>query len=202
LAVARAAMRRFHFDCVYFIPSARPPHKSALELLPFAHRLAMVALACAGESRFVPSLAESDCSNGAGKVFYSVDTVRLFRRLFKRPGDRIYFLLGADSFLHIREWKDYQTLLGLCDFVVAHRPGFPSESLRRAIPERLLAVPKVAAGAAAGRIALRKTTIHLLNTVDSEVSATAVRQRLDRGGTIRGLVPAAVEEYIKKQALY
>ena len=65
-----------------------------------------------------------------------MDTVRRFRREFRKPGDRIYFLMGADSFLDIRAWKDYTTFLGLCDFVVAHRPGFPSDSFRRVIPPR------------------------------------------------------------------
>ena len=170
-------------------------------MLPFAHRLAMVALATADHRSFVPSLAEAAGSNGTGGPFYSVDTVRRFQREFNRPGDRIYFLLGADAFLHIREWKSYETLLGLCDFIVAHRPGFPSESMRRALPAKLLA-PK-AKGAAAGNktdrraIALLRTTVRLLDTVESEVSATAVRGRLDHGRSIHGLVPPDVEEYIK-----
>ncbi len=51
-------------------------------------------------------------------------------------------------------------------------------------------------------IALRRTCVHLLGTVSSEVSATEIRQRLHRGQSIHGLVPARVEEYICKQALY
>jgi nicotinate-nucleotide adenylyltransferase len=204
LAVASAAVRRFHLDTVYFIPTAHPPHKKPGEMLPFPHRLAMVALACQGHARFVPSLAES-VNNGTGGPFYSVDTVRHFQREFHERGDRVYFLLGADAFLHIREWRYYETLLGLCDFIVAHRPGFPSESLRRAIPSRLLAPP--AAGGKGRRgdsrsIALSRTTVWLLDTVESEVSATAVRWRLDHGRSIHGLVPKAVEEYINKQSLY
>ena len=34
--------------------------------------------------------------------------------------------VGADQFLEIPTWKDYETLLGLCDFIVASRPGFPA----------------------------------------------------------------------------
>lgn len=202
LAVARAAMRHFHFDQIFFIPSAHPPHKPSRELLPFAHRFAMVALTCADDPRLVPSLAEGDV-NGARRVCYSVDTVRRFQGQFRKPGDRIYFLLGADSFLGIATWKNYETLLGLCDFVVAHRPGFPSEALRRVIPPRLLAqTPAHGKAAVSGAIVLRNTTVYLLDTVDSNVSATSVRQRLDRGRSIHGLVPPRVEDYIKKQALY
>ncbi len=52
------------------------------------------------------------------------------------------------------------------------------------------------------KIALRKSTVHLLTTVASHVSSTEIRHRLDRHQTIHGLVPARVEEYIRGQALY
>ena len=201
LAVARAAERRFRFDEVHFIPAAHPPHKPASDLLPFAHRFAMVALACAGQSRFVPSLAEANNGSGAG-ASYSVDTVRRFQREISRPGDQLYFLLGADSFLEIGTWKEYETLLGLCDFVVASRPGVSGNLLRQVIPQRLLAQPAGDARAGRGAIPLLRTTVHLLDTVASRVSATAVRRRLDLGRNVHGLVPRAVEDYITKQALY
>lgn len=204
LAVARAAVRRFHLDRIYFIPCANPPHKPSSELLPFAHRFAMVALACAEDPRFVPSLAEGETNGTGNRIFYSVDTVARFQRQFHEPGDHIYFVMGADSFLDIRAWKDYRKFLGLCDFVVAHRPGFPSDSFRRVIPPELLAKPAAQAKTRtpARSIALRHTTVYLLDTVDSDVSATGVRRRLDHKRSILGLVPPSVEDYIKKQAIY
>ena len=200
LAVARAAERRFHFDEIHFIPAAHPPHKPASELLPFAHRYAMVALACAGQPHFVPSLAEAN--GDASGASYSVDTVRRFQREICRPGDQLYFLLGSDSFREIGTWKEYETLLGLCDFVVANRPGVSSNALRRVIPQRLLAKRLSDAPAVRGAIPLLRTTVYLLDSVASPVSATAVRRRLDAGRSVRGLVPRAVEDYIIKQALY
>jgi len=206
LDVASAAQRRFHLDQVFFIPVSHPPHKRASEMLPFAHRFALVALACAGYPRFVPSLAEAAFNVRRGQVFYSVDTVRKFQKQFSGPDDRLYFLLGADAFLQIATWKKYKTLLGLCDFVIANRPGFRSEMLYQAIPPELLARPQDHAGPRGSKatvsVALRRTTVHLLDTVASQVSATDVRERLERGQSIRGLVPRGVEEYIKKQALY
>ena len=209
LAVAHATLRTFRLDRIFFIPSGHPPHKPLGELLPYEHRFAMTALACAGNRRFVPSLAE--CADGAGPTaFYSVDTVRRFQSEYDRPGDRIYFIVGADSFLQIATWKDYQTLLGLCDFVVASRPGFRTDALLQVIPPELLADPAQGASKGAQRknsrglrsIALRGSTVHLLDTVASRVSATDVRHRLDRGRSVHGLVPPRVEEYITKQALY
>ena len=209
IAVARAAERRFHLDRVFFIPSSRPPHKSIAELSAYDHRFAMVALACSAYPRFVPSLAEASLDGEGDRFCYSIDTVRRFRKQFNQPGDRIYFIVGADSFLHVQSWKDYAELLELCDFVVANRPGFQTHRIREVIPAALLA-ENGGAGVAPGRrkaaesrvIHLRHTDVYFLETVASQVSATDVRQRMEYGQTIRGLVPPGVEAYINKQALY
>lgn len=202
LAVARAAQRRFHLDEVHFVPSGHPPHKPRQEMAPFAHRYAMVALACADHAHFLPSLADA---GDDGHPRYSVDTVRHFRRLLRHPGDRLYFLIGADAFLEIPTWKDSETLLGLCDFVVASRPGFRMQALRLVIPPDLLGRPQATEGRATHakhEIPLRKTTVYLLDTVASHVSSSEIRRRRHRRQSIHGLVPVRVEEYILKQAIY
>jgi len=203
VAVARAAQRRFHLEQVLFIPLGRPPHKVRHRLAPFPHRFAMVALACAGHPQFVPSLAEAGPELGGQRVYYSIDTVRHFRHVFHRHGDHLYFILGADSFLKIPMWKEYVALLNSCNFIVASRPGFRSDVLRMVIPRELLGRPHASAASADPHaIALRRTTVHLLDSVASDVSATEVRRRCHRGQSIRGLVPPLIEEYIGKQALY
>ena len=100
-------------------------------------------------------------------------------------------------------WRDYETLLGLCDFIVASRPGFKMNALRLVIPPELLAAPAASAQAKDRRtIALRKTSVHLLDMVAAHVSSTEVRRRAHRRQSIHGLVPVRVEEYILRQALY
>jgi nicotinate-nucleotide adenylyltransferase len=203
IAVARAALRRFRLDRIYFIPCGRPPHKRGRELAPFPHRYAMVALACAGQDRFVASLAEAGKDLAGREVSYSVDTVRRFRKQTIARGDRLFFLMGADSFLQIKTWRAPEILLGLCDFIVASRPGFSSDALRRALPASVL--PRAQSESprrAQGILALRRTTVFLLDAVSNPVSATEVRRRLKNDQSVRGLVPARVEEYITRQGLY
>jgi len=203
IAVARAAMRRFDLDRIYFIPCGQPPHKRGRQLAPFAHRYAMVALACAGQNRFVASLAEAGKDLAGREVFYSVDTVRRFQRTVLETGDHLYFLMGADSFLQIKTWRTPEILLGLCDFIVASRPGFASEALRRAVPASVLPRTQDSPAAhVAGTLALRQSTVFLLDAVSDPTSATGVRRRIRQGRTIRGLVPARLEEYITQQGLY
>jgi len=197
MAVARAALRRFHLDEIHFIPSGRPPHKPNHHLAPFPARYAMVALACAEHPAYVASLAEAGADASGLHTFYSIDTVRCFRRRL-RASDRLYYIIGVDAFLHIPTWRSYEALLDSCDFIVASRPGFKLDALRLVIPPELV-------GRDPGdrhTIVLRNTRVHLLDTVRSHVSATEIRERCRHHKPIHGLVPVRVEEYILKQALY
>jgi nicotinate-nucleotide adenylyltransferase len=197
MVVAQAAQKRFHLDAVHFIPSSRPPHKSRSELMPFVHRYTMVALACAEHRGFLPSLAEAPMDGATPHFFYTVDTVRRFRR--EHPNDHVYFIVGADQFLEIPTWKNYESLLDLCDFIIASRPGFRIDALRLVVPPE-----KLGRGPAHDphKVVLRKSVIHLLTTVSSHVSSTEIRERLEQQKSIHGLVPPRVEEYILGQALY
>lgn len=210
LAVARAADRRFNFDEMHFIPASRPPHKLKQHLAPFPHRFAMVALACTEHPHFVPSLAEAGEDFSGTQLHYSVDTVRYFRHAYRGQGNRIFFIIGADAFLDIPMWKEYETLLGLCDFIIANRPGIRLEALRLMIPPDLYARPGARSEKEDEDLAqgspvvaqLERTTVYLLETVSSEVSATDIRRKANRGQSIHGLVSGRVEEYILKQGLY
>ncbi len=205
LAVARAADRRFNFDELHFIPASRPPHKLKQHLAPFPHRFAMVSLACTEHPHFVPSLAEAGEDFSGAQLHYSVDTVRYFRHVNHGHGDRLFFIIGADAFLDIPTWKEYETLLGLSDFIIANRPGIRPEALRLVIPPDLIARPdakKETEHPSQVVAELHKTTVYLLENVSSDVSATDVRRHAQRGQSIHGLVSARVEEYILKQGLY
>ena len=205
LSVARAADRRFNFDELHLIPASRPPHKLKQHLAPFPHRFAMISLASTEHPHFVPSLAEAGEDFSGTQLHYSVDTVRYFRHRYHGHGDDLFFIIGADAFLDIPMWKEYETLLGLCDFIIANRPGIRPEAMRLVIPPDLMARPdarKEADQPSQVVTHLHKTTVYLIENVSSDVSATDVRRHAHRGQSIHGLVSARVEEYILKQGLY
>jgi nicotinate-nucleotide adenylyltransferase len=112
--------------------------------------------------------------------------------------------VGADQFLELPTWKNYEALLDCCDFIIASRPGFKLDALRLVIPPEKLGADgsTTNSGANPGKIALRKSSIYMLTTVSSHVSSTEIRNRLDEHKGIHGLVPPRVEEYILGQALY
>ncbi len=198
LSAARAARERFELDRVYFIPAGRPPHRLGNRLTAFEHRYAMVALACAGEPAFVPSLAESPARRG---VHYSIETVRRFRRELGARA-RLFFLIGADAFLELPSWRQWRALLDRANFLIVSRPGFPLERVAQVLPAELVRGRTANGPVQAQGFRLRQTTAWVLADVWEPVSATEVRRRASKGESLTGLAPPLVADYITQQRLY
>jgi nicotinate-nucleotide adenylyltransferase len=203
LAVAWAAAEKFELGRVYFVPADIPPHKQKHQLTDFKHRFAMLALACAEEPRFVPSLLDAP----TGQANYSIDTVRRFKKTLKKS-DKLYFLIGMDAFQDIATWRQPEELLAECDFIVASRPGYSLEEVGRALPQKLRPPEPVLKALArqssgGGDIALNHAVIHLLPEVHERVSSTQIRAAARQSvKQLSRYVPPFVAEYIKKEGLY
>ena len=209
LAAARVARSRFNVEAIHFVVAGSPPHKQSGPLAPYAHRCAMAALACANQAGLAVSFAEAGADFSGTATFYSVDLVRAYRKRLPQKA-HLYFLIGVDAFLEIGTWREPETLLDSCDFLVVSRPGFHLDSLRRALPAGVFPPGRrdrsernrAARGTGAEVLRLRRSSVHLISSVHVNISSTEIRRRAARGRSIRGLVPAAVEDYICKQALY
>jgi nicotinate-nucleotide adenylyltransferase len=197
LVAARAAQRRFHLERILFIPTGNPPHKIHDHLTDYAQRYAMVALACAGEPRYIPSTLEAPTPDGSSH--YSINTVRAVRRKL-RQHDRPFFLVGADAFLDLPHWKQFRRLLDLVEFIVVSRPRYDADALRQVVPPDLLPARRLPQRG--DTLRLRHGAIHLLRGVDTPVASRDIREDIRAGRPITGVVPKLVEEYILKEGLY
>ena len=197
LRAAQAAAKRFRLERILFVPSGNPPHKIGNHLTAFEHRSNMVALACSGEPRFVPSLLEAPRPDARPQ--YSILTVRKVRRALK-PKDQLYFLIGVDAFLDLPHWKSYRQLLALVNFIVVSRPGYDNQEISRIVPRDLVRHSARAGGA--NTIRLRRGAVHMLQGIDMHVASSDIRDAVQAGRRVTGLVPPLVEEYIRKEGLY
>jgi nicotinate-nucleotide adenylyltransferase len=182
---------------VRLVPSGTPPHRSAPEVAA-GHRLAMVRLAAAGNSRFVVDEREVRRA-GPG---YTFDTLAELRA--EAGGSRpLVLLLGADAFLEFATWHRWHEIFDLAHIAVAHRPGFPLEHWDERMPQplareysaRLLQQPLATHLSPAGGIAVVAFTA-------LDISATAIRGMLRSGASPRYLLPSAVLDYIRQHNLY
>lgn len=215
LALAHAARERFHLGRVYFVPANVPPHKQRHPLSPYFHRYAMVALATIAEKAFIPALLEAPVSSGTAATprsgiipaapNYSIDTVRALKRSL-RKSDRLFFLVGIDAFQDIANWHEAEALFAECEFIVASRPGYSLADVANALPETLRPKPSVTKPfnkqPARGQLVLPGVTVHLLENVHNNISASAIRQAAAAGRSLARFVTPEVGEYIRKMELY
>lgn len=203
IAIACAAIQRLGLDQVLVAPVGTQPLKGDSARSGFADRLAMVKLAVAAEPRLLASDADGPLPDGQPNYTYDA-LQRLRSRL--QPADSLFCLLGADSFLTLRQWHRSAELLLLCDFIVAGRPGFSLEQINAALPDG------VKNTAAHRQPAFTCYTLHgpagetahlfLLPDLDQDISATEIRSALAEGAEQQTVLAPAVAEYIRLHGLY
>lgn len=184
---------------VCLIPAGTPPLRAPPQCAA-VHRLAMVEQALAGVSGFSVDGGEVQAAADNATPSYTVATLERQRRQHgtQRP---LVLLLGADAFSRLESWHRWRELFGLAHIAVATRPGHDLKEVgagETALAGEFAARHGIVAdlGAApAGRIVCFAITA-------LEISATAIRQRLARGLSVRYLVPDPVLDYIETHQLY
>jgi nicotinate-nucleotide adenylyltransferase len=204
IALARLALKRLQLDRVLFAPVGVQPLKRDRPQAGFDDRVAMTELAIEREPQMAISLVDSP--HPGGRPNYTIDAVRALRATLT-PADQLFCLMGADSFLSIGRWYRAAELLLSSDFVVAARPGFDLGRLAGALPEA------VSVGACdvphadslvlclhhAGEPA---SHLYLLPDLAEDVSASAIRAALHRGGIAPAVLAPRVAAYIRTHGLY
>lgn len=195
LRSAEEIRERFALSHTYFVPSFIPPHKEGTDLVSAHHRLRMVELAVADHPFFSPSAVELE----RGGTSFSVDTIRHF--LTSLSPEVLYFIMGLDAFHEIHTWKDYPTIFSLCNVIITSRPGCKEVSLAHLIPVALRG--EFCYDPAAWRCTHTSGhTLAFCSITRLDISASAIRERVQQGKSIRYLVPRQVEEYIIAHKLY
>ena len=198
--VAGRILELFELDEVIFVPAYVPPHKRGTGITSAFHRFAMLALATQTDERWRISTLELD----APERPYAVDTVA---RMQAEVGTsrRLFFLLGADSWLEITSWHEWQKLLQRCDLIVVTRPGYELSGQSPAEVGNILD----ARGMDKRRVSRLLNTdsgprVFLTDAAMVNVSATEIRAaaRSDNANQLREMVPPAVAHYIEKYELY
>lgn len=181
LRAAQEAQVQLKLDEVLFIPTGQPWLKADRQISEARHRVAMVRRAIAGKPHFKLSTIEVDRPGST----YTGDTLTQLRAQ-GGGNDELFLILGWDILMELPQWYEPARLIKLCCFVAVPRPGYPAPNLA--------ALDKAIPGIARQVIVLARPEI--------DVSASAIRERVAQGKSIRGMVPAAVERYIKEQKLY
>jgi nicotinate-nucleotide adenylyltransferase len=110
-------------------------------------------------------------------ISYTVDTLREIK---KASNATLYWVVGSDILSELNKWDKSEDMLQYASFLVFPRDPY-------LLPETL---PR-------GFEALREPGL-----ITSNISSTAIRERISRGLSIHTFVPEKIEEYITKYSLY
>ena len=173
LTLARESEAQFKLDKILFVPARIPPHKQEdLSLTPAFHRARMVALAISGAPRWELSNIEL----ARPGISYTVETLRALREIYPEP-HQLFFIVGADSLADLKKWKEPEEILRLSEWIVAPRPAYP-------LPEKL------------------PPRMHWLKMAPLSLSASELREKIQRGEDVSQWVPPKVTDYLRRTGLY
>jgi len=202
-AVARGLLELFALDGVLFVPAYVAPHKRDRRVSPALDRHAMLALATQGERRFRVSSVEIE----APERPYTVETLTRFLESSSARSERLFFVMGADSWEEITTWREWERVLTMCDHLVVTRPGY--ELGRSHVTEEIRGRVVDARGASRELVEeeLAKAggpRVYLTDVARVDLAATDVRLAAasQKAGALEGLVAPSVAEYISKYGLY
>jgi len=174
LLIAQTIYEAENFDKILFIPAYAPPHKN--NVTPMKHRIEMVKIAISDN----PNFEYSDVDIVRKGISYTIDSIVDIKRNYKLTNDEIYYLIGSDSLIDFKNWKDSKEILDECNVIVAIRPGFrPSD-----IPHWIL------------------QKVHFANIPRFELSSSKIRSRWVKDLTIRYMVTLPIWKYINETNLY
>jgi nicotinate-nucleotide adenylyltransferase len=184
----------FGLEEVIFTPAAIPPHKEAEGIMDPLHRLEMVQRATLKN----PWFSVSDIELKRPGKSYSIDTLRYFKEIHQGS---LFFILGGDAFFEIETWREYETLFSLCHFIVMTRPSSQEKGEAIELPEGLAPFfgydPVIE-----GWIHVSGNHLYLKEITFLDISSTQVRELIEKGGSVRYLIPTEVEAYIEEKGLY
>ncbi len=183
LMLGKTAYDQFKLDEIWFMPNGNPPHKKQESIESDAeHRLKMTALAIEDIRNFKLQDYEVKRVN----VSCSWETMKHFKEQY--PDDEFYFIIGADSLFSIETWVHPDRLFPNCVILAAYRDDIDTaEEMNTQI-------------AYIGK--KYNADIRLLRSPLMQVSSSELRQMIEEGKNITGLVPPKVESYIIKEGLY
>lgn len=120
-------------------------------------------------------LKASDIEFSLPKPSYTSHTLAYLREKYPSHGFKI--IMGSDSFQNISNWKNTESIVSNHEFLVYKRPQFGVEN---------------SIGA----------NITILKAPLLEISATYIRECIQKGKSIKYLVPEVVKEEIEKSSFY
>lgn len=181
LHIAYESIYKLGLDEVIFMPSGNPPHKTNKMITESEIRYELVKEAIKGEEKFKVSKYEIDKKG----LSYTYETLKFFNE--KEKDTEWYFITGVDCLMDIYKWKNVNSILNSCKFVVFNRNGYEKKDI---INQKTQVEKQF------------NKKIIFLDIPIMEISSTNIRNKVKKGEKISYLVPQGVNNLLKSMKLY
>lgn len=181
LILAEQAYYQFDLDKVLFMPTKNPPHKKKQELASDEHRKNMIKIAIKNNPNFELSTLEMEREG----ITYTAETLRILHQ--RNTDTEYYFILGGDSLMQLKSWREPENIFSMAKIVAAARNGYKDEEIE---------------SMCTGLRNEFHATILRLDVPTLEISSKFIRKRCENKEPIRYYVPESVFSYINEHKLY
>lgn len=181
LILAENARSLYQLDMVLIMPNGVAYFKKDMKIADVNDRIDMIKLAIDSNDYFILDDRETKRPGNS----YTCDTINELLNDYK--GDKLFYIIGADTVYNIDKWKNPEVIFDNCTILVSTRNNIDKVSLISQIDslkERF------------------NCDIELMNVNDIEISSTDIRDRISKSISIKYLVPDSVEKYIIEKGVY
>ena len=178
LIIAQEVKEKMNLEKIIFVPSGNPPH-TTLEVSR-EDRLEMVKLATEDEEDFLVEEYEIKKTTKS----YSLETIEYLEE--KYGCDKLYFIVGEDSFMEIEKWYRYEELLSKVRLIVVNRKTKYVEILQ----DKMKAYQD------------KGYNINWVEIPNLEISSTYIRDEFKNNRNPRYYLPPKTYEYIQARRIY
>ena len=173
LEIAQLAIKKAKLSKLLFCPAFHAPLRDATSHFSAKHRLGMIAEIC----KKYPTMEVFDEEVKHRKTRYSYETLGQIKKLY--PEYVIFFILGADQFYRLEEWKNVSLLAESVHFLV-----FAREAKQSKIPD------------------IENLKYSFMHNELISISSTQIRNHIHSEQQIpHGLLPPSVTAYINTHNL-
>ncbi|BBJ27853.1 nicotinate (nicotinamide) nucleotide adenylyltransferase [Athalassotoga saccharophila] len=168
LIIVNGILEMTKLEKIIIMPTRIPPHKKGKVSADFERRLRWAKIAFDE----IENVEISDFENKPD-ISYTVDTIRHFNKIH----GKIAYIMGEDSFVNIDKWYMYEEIVRSAKIYVY--PRYCDRSKTLSMIEKF-----------------KMYDVNFLPLPIIEISSTVIRERAEKGLSLKGYVPDEIEKEI------
>ncbi len=191
----RMVMDKNKLSKLFIVPNNKNPLRQDADMPSGEHRVNMIKLAIKDEK----NVAVDEQEIARGGLSYTIETIRYYES--KYGSENIYFIMGADTFEALDQWKNFEDILKASNLVVTTRPHSDLPFDIEDFPKGVQPLIKTFEPSGIAKLKSGRQIIYT-QLEDLDISATQVRKRLKLRRSVDSYLSFEVENYIKENDLY